>query len=413
MRFFTLTTIRLAVTLALTAIGFTVSSLPATAQTAVPSAGAPYWIANPSGAVWNFGSAAHHGDLSAIALNKPIVGMTPTTNNLGYWLVATDGGIFSFGNASFYGSTGHIKLNKPIVAMAPTPANKGYWMVATDGGIFSFGDAQFFGSTGSLPLNKPIVAMAPTPTGNGYWLVASDGGIFTFGDARFYGSTGAIKLHRPIVAMAPTPTGNGYWLVASDGGIFNFGDAGFHGSTGGGSDNNYAKITRTSDGKGYWLLRSGGDAVPFGSADTGTASGYSATATSRPAFALIHNITGPGDLALEFAMRQRGKPYVWGGTGPDGYDCSGLMQAAWKQGGISLPRIAADQYNAGTKVPLSQLKVGDIVFWANDINDPTSIYHDAMYIGNNNVVMAPKTGDVVRVAAIWQAGLLPYGVRPR
>ncbi len=405
--------VRLALALVLL-VGVTAAPpVPATAQTAVTTTGAPYWIANPRGVVWQFGSAAHYGDLSAIAPNKPIVGMTPTTNNLGYWLVANDGGVFSFGNARFFGSTGSIKLNKPIVGMAPTPTNSGYWMVATDGGIFAYGDARFFGSTGSIKLNRPIVAMAATPTNNGYWLVADDGGIFAFGDAKFFGSTGAIQLNRPIVAMAPTPSGKGYWLVANDGGIFNFGDAAFYGSAGGTGDSSYAKIVSTGDGRGYWLLRSGGDAVPFGTAAGASASTTTTTTPKRPAFALIHSINGPGDLALEFAMRERGKPYLWGGTGPTGYDCSGLMLMAWKQGGVTLPRIASAQYDAGMKVPLNALKVGDIVAWGSDVNNPASIYHNAMYIGNGNVVMAPKTGDVVRVSPIWQADLMPYGVRPR
>ena len=71
-----------------------------------------------------------------------------------------------------------MRLNKPVVGMAPTSDGKGYWLVAADGGIFAFGDAAFHGSTGAMRLNKPVVGMAPTPDGKGYWLVAADGGIF-------------------------------------------------------------------------------------------------------------------------------------------------------------------------------------------------------------------------------------------
>ena len=363
---------------------------------------APYWIANPQGSVWNFGTAASYGDLSAKTLNKPIVGIAPTPTNKGYWLVANDGGIFSFGDAAFFGSTGAIKLNKPIVAMAATPTNKGYWMVASDGGIFAFGDAAFFGSTGALKLNKPIVAMAATPTNKGYWLVASDGGIFSFGDAAFFGSTGAITLNKPIVSMTPTPSNKGYWMIASDGGIFSFGDAPFFGSSGGGTDNSYARLLSTSNAKGYWLVRNGGEATPFGSAQISAAA--VGTSTSRPAIGLIYTINGPGDLAVEWAMRQRGKPYVWGGNGPNGFDCSGLTQQAWGAAGATLPRVANDQYNAGTKVALTALKPGDMVFWATNTADPRSIYHVAIYIGDNNIVMAPKTNDIVRTSKIWKIG---------
>ena len=88
-----------------------------------------------------------------------------------YWLVASDGGIFAFGDAQFHGSTGAIHLNKPIVGMAPTSDGRGYWLVASDGGIFAFGDAQFHGSTGAIHLNKPIVGMAATSDGRatGWW----------------------------------------------------------------------------------------------------------------------------------------------------------------------------------------------------------------------------------------------------
>jgi hypothetical protein len=76
--------------------------------------------------------------------------------------VASDGGIFSFGDAAFYGSTGAMALAKPIVGMTATPDGHGYWLVASDGGIFSFGDAAFYGSTGAMALAKPIVGMTPT-----------------------------------------------------------------------------------------------------------------------------------------------------------------------------------------------------------------------------------------------------------
>ena len=226
-----------------------------------------YYQVNTKGTVAPFGDAGFFGDLSATALNKPIVGIAQTGDDGGYWLAASDGGIFNFGDAGFFGSAGGIHLNKPIVGIAPTIDGAGYWLVATDGGIFSYGDAQFYGSTGSIHLNQPIVGMAATPDGGGYWLVASDGGIFAYGDAQFFGSTGSIHLNKPIVGMAPTPDGGGYWLVASDGGIFAYGDAQFYGSTG---SIHLAQpivgMAAMPDGGGYWFTAADGGLFNYGTA---------------------------------------------------------------------------------------------------------------------------------------------------
>jgi hypothetical protein len=184
------------------------------------------WAVSPNGRVYTAGGysgppANHYGDASSLPLNKPIVGMSPTSTGQGYWLVASDGGIFTYGDARFHGSTGALRLNKPIVGMSVTPTGNGYWLVATDGGIFSFGDARFHGSTGNIRLNRPISGMTATPSGNGYWMVADDGGIFTFGDAAFRGSTGSQRLSAPIAGMIPR--GAGYILIGQDGQLYPFG----------------------------------------------------------------------------------------------------------------------------------------------------------------------------------------------
>ena len=121
----------------------------------------------------------------------------------GYTAVTSAGSLGNIGEGSVWG-TAPSDLNKPIVGIAHTADQLGYWMVASDGGIFAFGDAHYYGSTGNIRLNKPIVGMATTPDGKGYWLVASDGGIFAYGDAHYYGSTGNIRLNKPIVGMAAT-----------------------------------------------------------------------------------------------------------------------------------------------------------------------------------------------------------------
>jgi cell wall-associated NlpC family hydrolase len=372
------------------------------ALTSVPSAN--FWLADAQGAVWDFGNAASLGSAAGLPLNHPVVAITPTNDTRGYWLVASDGGIFSYGDATFYGSTGAITLNKPIVSMASTPDGRGYWLVATDGGIFNYGDAAFYGSTGAITLNKPIVGMAPTPDGNGYWLVASDGGIFSYGDATFYGSTGAITLNKPIVGMASTPDGSGYWLVASDGGIFNYGDAGFYGSAAAvASPDPAEKIVASPTGQGYWVEEQNGTAYPFGDASG-----------APPTEGLLLRPVTQGDGAVLFAFAQLGKPYIWGGNGPVGYDCSGLALASWESVGVGFARVANDQYHtAGSPVALTNLAAGDLVFWGYSQTDWTSVYHTAIYVGGNQIVEA--TGDHVQLNSLGQWGLsdiMPNGRRP-
>lgn len=116
---------------------------------------------------------------------------------------------------------------------------------------------------------------------------------------------------------------------------------------------------------------------------------------------------GGAGTAVAAAESQVGVPYVWGGETPGvGFDCSGLTQWAWGRAGVSLPRTAAAQYNAIPHVPLSDLQPGDLVFW----NDGTSsVQHVAMYVGNNEVVQAPYTGQSVGYSPIWTNGLVGAG----
>ncbi|MFF3379860.1 NlpC/P60 family protein [Streptomyces sp. NPDC002680] len=104
------------------------------------------------------------------------------------------------------------------------------------------------------------------------------------------------------------------------------------------------------------------------------------------------------EKALAFARAQIGKPYVWGATGPDSYDCSGLTQAAWKAAGVTLPRTTYDQVNAGTTVSLSDIQAGDLVFFYDDIS------HVGLYIGNGMMIHAPKPGAYVREESIFYDG---------
>jgi len=94
-----------------------------------------------------------------------------------------------------------------------------------------------------------------------------------------------------------------------------------------------------------------------------------------------------GDALVQVAMAQVGKPYVWGGTGPDGFDCSGLtLFAARKALGVTLPRVAVDQFKAGVAVEPDALQPGDLVFYANTYT--TGISHVGIYIGGGRWVSA-------------------------
>jgi cell wall-associated NlpC family hydrolase len=109
---------------------------------------------------------------------------------------------------------------------------------------------------------------------------------------------------------------------------------------------------------------------------------------------------------LAAARSRLGAPYVWGATGPDTFDCSGLTQWAYARAGIQLPRVAADQWNAGPHVDLVDLLPGDLLFWASDLSNPATIHHVALYIGGGMMIAAPHTGDVVKVEPVYMQGYI-------
>ncbi|MFF0576477.1 C40 family peptidase [Streptosporangium saharense] len=118
--------------------------------------------------------------------------------------------------------------------------------------------------------------------------------------------------------------------------------------------------------------------------------------------------SGNARSALSFAFAQIGKPYRYGGTGPDGWDCSGLVQASWRSGGVSLPRTTWEQWSWGSnrKVSLSDLQPGDILF-------SQGLGHVGLYAGDGKIVHAPQTGDVVKVVPLSSyGGRLVGAVRP-
>ena len=125
------------------------------------------------------------------------------------------------------------------------------------------------------------------------------------------------------------------------------------------------------------------------------AMGYSKSETSSKA-APSGSVSGRGQSIVDTAKKYLGVPYVWGGTSPKGFDCSGLVQYVFRQHGISLPRVAASQRNAGAYVSRSNLQPGDLVFFSSG----GRISHVGIYIGNGNMIHAPQTGDVVKISSI-------------
>ena len=133
-------------------------------------------------------------------------------------------------------------------------------------------------------------------------------------------------------------------------------------------------------------------------AEAAAASAFRAqpVAVEQPARAAqyTHYSGSAAEIAVKVAMDQLGKPYQWGAAGPDSFDCSGLTMFAYARAGISLPHLAASQFNEGRHVSRAELLPGDLVFFEKNLG------HMGMYIGNGNFIHAPHTGDVVKISPL-------------
>ncbi|WP_225847830.1 C40 family peptidase [Streptomyces sp. HPF1205] len=126
--------------------------------------------------------------------------------------------------------------------------------------------------------------------------------------------------------------------------------------------------------------------------DHPSSSSSSSSSSSPSSYTYNGPASGRAAAAIQFALAQRGKPYVSGGTGPNAYDCSGLTQAAYKAAGITIGRTTWDQVTDGVAVSKSDLRPGDLVFFYSGIS------HVGIYLGNGQIVHAPHTGAVVEIA---------------
>ena len=136
-----------------------------------------------------------------------------------------------------------------------------------------------------------------------------------------------------------------------------------------------------------------GGSTPAGSSRTGPA--------SRRRDHTVYQCGGAqsfGDAVVAQAATHYGAPYRWGGSGPNTFDCSGLVMVVFGHFGVRLPHYTVDQYAVSRHIPQNQKQPGDVIFF----HDSTGyIYHDGIYAGNNTIIAAPHTGDVVRRETLW------------
>jgi peptidoglycan DL-endopeptidase CwlO len=111
--------------------------------------------------------------------------------------------------------------------------------------------------------------------------------------------------------------------------------------------------------------------------------------------------------AIDFAEQQLGEPYQWGSTGPDSFDCSGLVMMAYRAAGINIPRTSQQQWAWGPKVPASQVEPGDLVFFAGSDGTPTAPGHVGLVIGHGEMIEAYATGFPIRISSYGEPSSAP------
>jgi cell wall-associated NlpC family hydrolase len=129
----------------------------------------------------------------------------------------------------------------------------------------------------------------------------------------------------------------------------------------------------------------------------------------------VLSIAAPSQVvatAIAYAEQQLGKPYQWGGTGPDAFDCSGLVMMAYRTAGISIARTSEQQWATEPKIPASQAQPGDLVFFAGADGTPTSPGHVGLVIGHGQMIEAYATGFPIRISTYGTATSAPGDESP-
>lgn len=134
------------------------------------------------------------------------------------------------------------------------------------------------------------------------------------------------------------------------------------------------------------------------------------TSATPPVLAATANANAAGQRAVSrrrravaFARRQVGTPYRWGGTGPNGYDCSGLTRAAWAKAGKSLPHSSRMQAKVTRRVSRGKMRIGDLLFYGKPV------HHVAIYVGDGKMIEAPRRGLNVRKVSAKRPGRVKIG----
>ncbi|WP_232294997.1 C40 family peptidase [Parafrankia sp. EUN1f] len=110
---------------------------------------------------------------------------------------------------------------------------------------------------------------------------------------------------------------------------------------------------------------------------------------------------GLASRVLALVAQFEGTPYVYGGESPGGFDCSGLVQYVFGLAGVTLPRTTQQQYDASTKIPWSEIRPGDLVFFGST----NAIYHVGIYAGDGTMWAAPRPGKTVQLQKIWSTNV--------